>query len=648
MKSNNALLLILVLILSACQEATQPTDLRSSRTMTVSISANNAPLAGATVLWNKITGLNAPMSGVGQTATDGFARLIIPDVSTQRDSIELVMRPPARDPFIGVEPAIVGMSICNDTALNFSFAETVFSCGTTSVNDTIRLHACPSEGQSVVSTCRFYSTMCPPGLQFTSSTANTPEITVSTTSLNGNTSSVQVCVTFTPEQGKTGGTQNFTTSITGVDPNGGSVQFQMNLVVESSVDCMPCPCPDIQKVSYRTSPVCVGQKVYIQIPIDTLTPPVPLGVDCMLQLELESPMNDVEFEVISGESMSVRGGSWIPAISIAVAPTNPGELKRTIRWKLSTMRISNGVETNCTQTFEAEITIPVFAPDCRVEHSLGQLRKCVFSDSSTTDTLYLINDGDCDAIFNVETDRQVFTVTPGGTVVVPAKSRVPVVVRMIVTKPDWDRNPAPPQGNRGDKPFSANIIIGGCVSSSIPVNGIAYVLCSAFKYQCLRQFRPPSYPDVYAESIELVENKTNIVYQNDNQTFKTYDVYVSNISGTPGNYSIELSSGSPGGGTPYGRFMLVANNFFVQPGQSVCDTYPSTARSMCETLKLNPGSSAPVLGGLTTGDVVLFVKDGSTGPQCALIWIQNIGPDRVGASSLPAACIEICYPVFAF
>ena len=49
---------------------------------------------------------------------------------------------------------------------------------------------------------------------------------------------------------------------------------------------------------------------------------------------------------------------------------------------------------------------------------------------------------------------------------------------------------------------------------------------------------------------------------------------------------------------------------------------------------------------LRPGDVVLYVKIGSTGLQCALIWIQAVGLDRPGASSLPQACIEICYPMF--
>ncbi len=179
------------------------------------------------------------------------------------------------------------------------------------------------------------------------------------------------------------------------------------------------------------------------------------------------------------------------------------------------------------------------------------------------------------------------------------------------------------------------------------MKGVAYVQCNAFKYQCLRQFRPPGFPNTYAESIQLIEDKTTIVYQNDNQRFQQFDIYIKSLTPNGTSFDVELASGSADGGvTTYGVFSQVATGFTVNPGESICDRYPANAITECTAIKGDPTAGSSSIAGLRPGDVVLYVKIGSTGPQCALIWIQAVGLDRPGASSLPQACIEICYPMF--
>jgi hypothetical protein len=150
---------------------------------------------------------------------------------------------------------------------------------------------------------------------------------------------------------------------------------------------------------------------------------------------------------------------------------------------------------------------------------------------------------------------------------------------------------------------------------------------------------------VYAESIQLVEDKTNIVYQNDNQRFTQYDIYVKSLTPNGAAWDVELGSGE-NNGLPYGLFKLVARNFTVNPGESICDRYPATAAQECSALKSDFNRGTSTISGLRPGDVVLYMKNGSRSLECALIWIQSTSLDRPGTQALPQVCIEICYPMF--
>jgi hypothetical protein len=314
------------------------------------------------------------------------------------------------------------------------------------------------------------------------------------------------------------------------------------------------------------------------------------------------------------------------------------------------MRVRNtrtGVSRDCASPLTITLSYEAVQGSCRVTQTpLDTLEKCVFNDQVPEDAFTIENTGTCPVTVRISSANPLFTVEPSGGVVIPAGGQVPIRVRFTATKTDWDRNPQTARGTRGDKDFAGEIVVDGCGNQPqrIPVQGIAYVQCDAFKYQCLRQFRPTGYENVYAESIELADQKTIITYQNDNQTFKVFDVYVQSIDAA-GN--VALATGvDPGSGRSYGGFVRVTTGFTVLPGQNICDTYPAAAAQLCGDIKRGAVAAPATLTGLRQGDVVLFVKNGSAGPQCALIWIQSVGPDRPGAVSLDQVCIEICYPVF--
>jgi hypothetical protein len=216
-------------------------------------------------------------------------------------------------------------------------------------------------------------------------------------------------------------------------------------------------------------------------------------------------------------------------------------------------------------------------------------------------------------------------------------------VSIVVTPAAWESNPNPAVGPDLEKFFAAEIIVQGCGGPvRFPVYAWVKKECRAFTYQCMREFRPQGYDNVYAESIRLVEDNARIEYQNDNQRFTVYDVYVDNITAS----SVDLASGMlPGStSTSYGGFIRVASNFYVPPGQNICTTNPNVSPSVCDQARNNPAGLQNPITNLQVGDVVLFYKN--AGAACALIWIQEIAPDRSGGPSLNKVCMEICYPVF--
>ena len=637
-------IVMIALVLIGCQEPTQPTDLTSTRTMTVEVKESEGrPIQDATIVWERFTGLNAPVNGVGRTGEDGFARLTMSDISTSRDSVRLTIAPPDVAPYQGMEPIQVMTSVCSDTLISLSF-QPLIQCGTLNASDTVTMTACPDVGDGSMRVCRYYPTDCPPGLIYTSTDTVSGEISIIPQATGTNTSSLEICATFRPTSTTTI-VREFRTTVEGREPTSGQVQIRVAVTVLATVDCSECPCPTGKTGSYRTGSACVDQATDFDIPMDQIFQPFQAGSDCAIELVLRSVSNGNQVEVTSGNSITVRGGQEIPDISVRVTGRQVGDLPSTIVYGIRVRNLSNGQVTDCSETLQLDLTTPIVTSNCRIEpQTTDTLEKCVFNDSSTVDTVYLVNDGDCDATFNVGVSNTYFGSTPSGDVVVPAQSRIPVIVFMRVNKAQWDANPQAPYGTNGAKDFTGTLVIRGCDNEDIPLRGVGFVNCSAFKYQCLREFRPSNFPDTYAESIQLLQDKTNIIYQNDNQTFRRYDIWFESITDLGGgNYEFAVGSGDPDNNYTAGRFIRIAQGFQVLPGQSICDTYPAAAAQACQDSKFNPLAGSSVLGGLRAGDVILFIKNDS---QCALLWVQEISPDRVGPNALLKVCIEICYPMF--
>ncbi len=640
---------MLLLLVAACQQATQPVDLTASRTMTLELrTTRNEPIADATVDWTKVTGAGAPIGARVRTASDGFAQWVVPEVATSRDSVELVVNVPATAPTGAAGPFTFATSVCNDTLITLAIAPPT-PCGTLNARDTILLETCPGSGAASSTACITFTSSCPDALIYTANDSSAGALRLDLRPTDARGTSLTVCGTYTPASNAgIGTTEQFPVRIEGRSATSGAVLVAYDVVLIGSVTCQPCPCPTFQPLSFTTLPVCVGTTAEVDIPLSTLGLSTVGGPDCVTEFALLTASDNV-LRVTSGDRFAVRSGQAFPTITVDVTPSATGQVRRTLEWSVTTRNLTTGVVEQCPSRLTLDLTTNVLAPSCTVVQStIDTLQKCVFTDSSTTDTFSIVNNGDCPITVTIASSSTLFSVSPSGSVTIGPRSRVTVRVGFIATKTDWDRNPATPIAGRGDKFFSGRITVTGCGPDvSFPVVGDAYVQCDAFKYQCLRQFRPPGYPNVYAESIQLVEDKTNIIYQNDNQTFRQYDVFVRSLTPNGGSFDLELGSGSGGGAnTTFGVFRRIATGFAVAPGQSICDTYPVNAATECADMKSDLSRGTPTLGGLQPGDVVLYTKIGSSGLQCALIWIQSIGPDRPGPNSLPQACIEICYPMF--
>gem|GEM_PF-590839 len=638
-----------VLMFASCQNATQPTNITSNRTMTLSVrSSKNEAIADATIDWTKFTGLSAPIGSVATTGADGYARFMVPDVSTNRDSVRMVVTMPPSSPYAAVGPFAFTSAVCSDTTIVVNFTPTV-PCGSLNVVDTISIDACPTSKPSFGRECRYYPTSCQGGLVFTATDSSAGAIEIAVVSSGQTASMVQVCATYKPPTSTpSGATEIFVTTVEGRAAGTGPVLVRINVVVIGRTSCDVCPCPTIAPVAYQADTVCIGTTTSIMVPLDKLVAPIASTQDCETEFRLLSSLPS-GLTLPSGTSFVVQGKQLFPPLEIVAEPVSMSPIGTTLVYEVRTRKRSTGVETICPIRFNVDLFIPVIAGQCSVSRlTTDTLQKCVFSDSSSQDTFSIVNTGSCPITVTVTSNSPLFSVSPQGTLTIPARSRKKFTVTFNAVKKDWDVSPAPVTGARGEKYFTGTIRVDGCAANAttITARGEAYVQCNAFKYQCLRQFRPPGFPNTYAESIQLIEDKTTIVYQNDNQRFQQYDVFIKGLTPNGASFDVELASGAAGSDT-YGVFRRIATGFTVNPGQSICDTYPLNATTECSMMKNDPSQGTPTLGGLQAGDVVLYVKLGSSGSkQCALIWVQSVGLDRPGANALPQACIELCYPMF--
>ncbi|MBU3742337.1 MAG: hypothetical protein FGM24_08650 [Candidatus Kapabacteria bacterium] len=645
-RANYLLLLVVLLLTWSCQQATQPVDVTSTRTLSVQVvEVDGTPIANAMVDWQKLSGPSSPVGGQTRTTQRGIAQVAVPDVATTRDLVSLLVTLPQQPDYAGIDPIEWRDSICTDTSITIVITP-VIPCGTLTITDTIDVAICPSTGTTSANECRYYPTTCASGLVFVAQPATNSDIRLELTSSGTPSSMLHVCATYAPPSSTPSGTNvAMTSTIVGTYPGNATEQVRLVLTVLARVDCDECDCPATQDANENLGRICVGTATDTTVALSTLMRPLALDDGCVAEFTLErNTSGDV---VVNGSGFSVRGGQAFPDLGVTITPSVLGRSTATLRYRVRTRNQRTGVVRDCPTPVVVTVEYEGVQGSCSVAgFPLDTLEKCVFNDQVPQDTFSIVNNGDCPITVNIGSSNPLFTPSPSGDVVVPARGRVAISVSFAATKRDWDRNPAVPRGTRGDKDFSGEIIVVGCGGQTqrYPVSGIAYVQCDAFKYQCLRQFRPTGYENVYAESIELADQKTIITYQNDNQTFKVFDIYVDSIAA---DGSVTLATGTnPNSGRAYGGFYRVTTGFSILPGQNICDTYPAAAAQLCGDIKSGAVTTTSQLAGLRQGDVILFVKNGSTGMQCALIWIQSVGPDRPGPISLDQVCIEICYPVF--
>lgn len=640
------LLLVVLLLTWSCQQATQPVDVTSPRTLSVQVvEADGTPIADAMIDWQKLSGPSSPVGGRALTSQSGIAQVAVPDVATTRDLVSLLVTLPQQPKYAGIDPIEWRDSICTDTSITIVVTPTI-PCGSVSIADTIEVAICPSTGTTTATECRYYPTTCAPGLVFAAQPPASGDIRLELTTSGTSGSMLRVCATYAPPTTTPSGTRTAVTStIVGTYPGNATEQIRIVLTLLARVDCDECECPTTQDATENVGRICVGTATDTTVALSTLMRPLALDDGCVAEFLLEG--NTSSDVVVNGSSFSVRGDQTFPDLGVTITPSVLGRSTATLRYRVRTRNQRTGVVRDCPTPVLVTVEYEGVQGACSVTGlPLDTLEKCVFNDQVPQDAFDIVNSGDCPITVNVSSSNPLFTPTPAGNVVVPARGRVAISVSFAATKRDWDRNPAVPRGTRGDKDFSGDIIVAGCGGQTqrYPVRGIAYVQCDAFKYQCLRQFRPTGYENVYAESIELADQKTIITYQNDNQTFKVFDVFVQSIAA---DGSVTLATGTnPNSGQAYGGFYRVTSGFSILPGQNICDTYPAAAAQLCGDIKSGAVGTTSQLSGLRQGDVILFVKNGSAGLQCALIWIQSVGPDRPGPVSLDQVCIEICYPVF--
>lgn len=647
MKKQVHLMLIAIVLLVAvsCQVPFSPEDLTVERVVTVEvIKEPTSPVKGASVEWQKLTGVGAPVGGIVRTGADGSAEFTVPNVSLTRDTVGMIVTMPPDPDLSGIDPIQLQYAVCNDTTITLR-VRPVIACGTVSYRDSFALQACPTEGSGEQKICKIYPTNCPAGVTFVVSTPVSGPFTLTTASTGTTQSTLELCLTYRPPASAASGsvdTASFT--IRGTDLAGSTV-FLLIATAKGTVNCSTCECPVVPDTSENLGTYCVNTTTDTAVSLSKLLPALNLDAGCEAEFRLvagTTPVFDPETR------FTMRGGQKYPDLPMRIKPTQTGQYATSLRYSVTVRNLATGKTQQCPDELVIKNQINVITGSCQiVRKQVGPLRKCVYNDSSTVDSIEIRNTGQCPITINVSSKSGLFNVSPSGSMQLAAGQTKRVYVRFTAQRRDWDANPMQPRGALGEKDFRGQIEITGCdLPSTVDVDGIATVQCNTFKYQCLRQFRPQGYESVYAESMELLDQKAQILYQNDNQRFQVFDIYAQSITQVGGSYTVTLATGTNILGQAYGAFYQVASNFSVLPGQNICDTYPMLAETICGNAKSGSSSGTQTLSGLKQGDVVLYVKQGASGKQCALIWIQSIGPDRPGSVFLPQVCMEICYPVF--
>ncbi len=633
-------------ILAGCQDPVQPDDLKQNSSIVVDVrNATNKPITEASVAWQRLTGVASPSSGVTRTNNAGMATIELTQVSILRDTVAVTVMPPSVGPYAVIPPITTTVPVCSDTTLQFAF-DTLRACNTLTYRDTANVRLCPETGDKAATVCRVFPTSCPNVLTAVTSDSSDGEFAYSVRTVGSPATAVELCIMFTPTVTGDGYRSERTITVTASDALSGQPAFATSLTVIGTVACETCECPTGTTVVDTLDTLCVDETGTITATLDTAS--VTNGVDaaCSIVATAVRQPQTPGLQLVD-QILTTSGGAPFSNPEFTMTPTQTGPFVDTVIYRLQVKRGSSGVLKDCAEELRVILHGVVDVPRCSVSYSVDTLRKCLYQDSSTTTTVTVHNIGSCPVEVTVtSTAPQWFSVSNRYFIAEPfpdSSYRTRVEVSVVVSPSAWENNPNPAVGPDLEKFFAAEIIVQGCGGPvRFPVYAWVKKECRAFTYQCMREFRPQGYANVYAESIRLIEDRARIVYQNDNQLFSVYDVFVESITAT----SLDLASGvvPDNAGISYGGFIRVASNFYVPPGQNICTTHPVVSSDVCNQARSNPGGLQNPITNLQVGDVVLFYKN--AGQACALIWIQEVAPDRSGGPSLNKVCMEICYPVF--
>ncbi len=575
------LMAVILLVAVSCQVPFSPEDVTVARTVTVNvIKEPTTPVRGVVVEWQKLTGLSAPFGGVTRTGADGSAEFTVPNVSLTRDTVGMVVSMPPDPDLSGIDPIRLKYAVCNDTTITLA-VRPIIACGTVNYTDSFVLQTCPTEGTGEQKICKIYPTNCPAGVTFTASASTSGPFTVTTTSTGTTQSTLELCMTYRPPASAVSGSVDTTSFIVRGTALNGATVFLLTATAKGTVNCSTCECPVVPDTSEPLGTYCANTTTDTVVSLSRLLPTFNLDAGC-----------EAEFNLVAGSTsvfdpesrFTLRGGQKYPDLSMRIMPTQTGQFSTTLRYSLTVRNLATGKTQQCPDELVIGTQINVITGSCQiVRRQVGPLRKCVYNDSSTVDSIEIRNTGQCPITINVTSKSALFTVSPSALQLAAGQTSR-VYVRFNAQRRDWDANPMQPRGPLGEKDFRGQIEITGCdLPSTVDVDGIATVQCNTFKYQCLRQFRPQGSESVYAESMELLDQKAQILYQNDNQRFKVFDIYAQSIAQVGGAYTVTLATGTNILGQAFGAFYPVASNFAVLPGQNICDTYPMLAEATCST-----------------------------------------------------------------
>ncbi|RPI66594.1 MAG: hypothetical protein EHM43_11150, partial [Ignavibacteriae bacterium] len=464
-----------LMLLTSCQDPVQPDDLTQDGRVVVTVrNAQSDPLEGAGVLWQRVTGIGSPGSGYVLTGNDGMAVVVMPQVSINRDTVQLRISPPNLPVYAGVPPVNVVMPVCSDTTLQFAF-DTVRPCGQFNYLDTFDVKLCPETGDKTASYCAIYPTSCPSSMRIELSDSGDAEVQFTVRTIGEPATAIEICALFTPSS--TGGkySPSRSTIVRGVDVLSGQDVYSASLTVVGTVECESCDCPTGGTVVDSLDTLCVGETGNLVARIDTAASTA--GVDPACQIIATAiRLPRTPGLILQDQVLRTSGGGSYPNPRLTFVPSSTGAYTDTVIYKLQVQRGPNGPIKDCAEQLRVILKGYVDVTRCSVSVQSDTIRKCLYQDSSNTSAFTVHNTGSCPVEVTITTTRPDWfsmrkrltyqTVFSGSAIEIPpfpdSLYRTVIDVVPDVTPAEWEANPNPIVGPDLEKLFEAEIIVEGC------------------------------------------------------------------------------------------------------------------------------------------------------------------------------------------